>query len=280
MVEITFNRPISPDSVGPNAPSIFIERDAGQAGTKPRLGVDLQVASNVVRVVLRDPTAFTPSKYILNCLGTPVGAGGRDSDRESGGRPVGARRRLRQSIGRKLRAAIHSGVIQPWWSSCGATRRGRRPWRSSCGATRRGRRPWRSSCGATAAVASLGGHPAARSPRSPALAVILRRDSPRSSALAVILRRPERKRRGAERIAIPPRQFRFSTQSSFDVAPSRILTLDERDLPRPAQELELLLASDCDARFFEHFDMDKPIHIVPLSKAADEMMLVLTNTSP
>ena len=71
IVEITFNRAISPDSVGPNAPSIFIERDAAQ-GTKPRLAVDLQVASNVVRVVLRDPAFFNQSKFILNCLGSAV----------------------------------------------------------------------------------------------------------------------------------------------------------------------------------------------------------------
>jgi len=69
-VEVTFNRNVSTDSVGPNAPSIFIERDTGQAGTKPRLTVDLQVANNVVRVVLRDPSFFNASKFILNCLGT------------------------------------------------------------------------------------------------------------------------------------------------------------------------------------------------------------------
>jgi hypothetical protein len=74
MVEITFNRAVAPESVGPNAPSIFIERDTGQ-GTKPRLAVDLQVASNIVRVVLRDPPFFNQSKFILNCLGSaPVGA--------------------------------------------------------------------------------------------------------------------------------------------------------------------------------------------------------------
>jgi len=77
IVEITFNRPVAPDSVGPNAPSIFIERDTGQAGTKPRLVVDLQVASNIVRVVLRDPSFFNQSKFILNCLGTsPAGVAG------------------------------------------------------------------------------------------------------------------------------------------------------------------------------------------------------------
>lgn len=74
-VEITFNRPVAPDSVGPNAPTIFIERDVGQAGTKPRLAVDLQLSSNIVRVVLRDPSFFNASKFILNCLGTsPAGA--------------------------------------------------------------------------------------------------------------------------------------------------------------------------------------------------------------
>jgi hypothetical protein len=75
VVEITFNRNVSTDSVGPNAPSIFIERDAGQAGTKPRLTVDLQVANNIVRVVLRDPASFTASKYILSCLGTSAVTG-------------------------------------------------------------------------------------------------------------------------------------------------------------------------------------------------------------
>ena len=39
-------------------------------GTKPRLTVDLQVASNIVRVVLRDPASFNQSKFILNCLGS------------------------------------------------------------------------------------------------------------------------------------------------------------------------------------------------------------------
>ena len=67
-VEIMFNRAIAPESVGPNAPSIFIERDTGSAGTKPRLAVDLQVSGNIVRVVLRDPAFFNASKFILNCL--------------------------------------------------------------------------------------------------------------------------------------------------------------------------------------------------------------------
>jgi hypothetical protein len=71
-VEITFNRAILPESVGPNAPSIFIERDTGSAGTKPRLAVDLQVSGNIVRVVLRDPAFFNASKFILNCLGSAV----------------------------------------------------------------------------------------------------------------------------------------------------------------------------------------------------------------
>ena len=75
IAEITFNRAVSPDSVSANSPSIFIERDTGQAGTKPRLAVDLQVASNVVRVVLRDPAFFNQSKFILNCLGTSVVTG-------------------------------------------------------------------------------------------------------------------------------------------------------------------------------------------------------------
>jgi len=69
-VEITFNRDVSTDSVGPNAPSIYIERDAGQPGTTARLAADLRVSNNVVRVVLRDPPFFNASKFILNCLGT------------------------------------------------------------------------------------------------------------------------------------------------------------------------------------------------------------------
>jgi len=71
---VTFNRAVLPASVGANAPSIFITEDTGKPNP-PRLVVDLQPSSNVVRVVLRDPSTFKAGKFILTCLGTsPAGA--------------------------------------------------------------------------------------------------------------------------------------------------------------------------------------------------------------
>ena len=69
-VEVTFNRAVLPASVGPNAPSVFIERDVVGTAGKPRMPVELTVNGNVVRLVLRDPTSFNAGKYLLNCLGT------------------------------------------------------------------------------------------------------------------------------------------------------------------------------------------------------------------
>ena len=56
--------------VGPNAPSVFIERDVAGTAGKPRMPVELTVNGNVLRLVLRDPTSFDAGKYVLNCLGT------------------------------------------------------------------------------------------------------------------------------------------------------------------------------------------------------------------
>ncbi len=69
VVEVTFNRAVQPASVGANAPSIFITEDTGKPNP-PRLVVDLQPTSNIVRVVLRDPSTFKAGKFILTCLGT------------------------------------------------------------------------------------------------------------------------------------------------------------------------------------------------------------------
>ena len=74
VVEITFNRAVLAASVGANAPSIFITEDTGKPNP-PRFVVDLQPSSNIVRVVLRDPSTFKAGKYLLTCLGTsPPGA--------------------------------------------------------------------------------------------------------------------------------------------------------------------------------------------------------------
>jgi hypothetical protein len=69
VVEVTFNRAVLPASVSANSPSIFITEDTGKPNP-PRFVVDLQPSSNVVRVILRDPSTFKAGKYILTCLGT------------------------------------------------------------------------------------------------------------------------------------------------------------------------------------------------------------------
>ena len=74
VVEVTFNRAVLPASVGPNAPSIFITEDTNKPNP-PQLVVDLQLSSNIVRVVLRDPSTFKAGKFILTCLGTSAAAG-------------------------------------------------------------------------------------------------------------------------------------------------------------------------------------------------------------
>jgi hypothetical protein len=77
LVEITFNRAINQDSLGPGtAPTIFVGRQ-DPAGGVARLAGDLKLQSEtVVMYIVRDPQIFLPGNYVLTCLGGAAGTPG------------------------------------------------------------------------------------------------------------------------------------------------------------------------------------------------------------
>jgi hypothetical protein len=70
ITEITFNRDIQQDSIGPNAPTVFIDRAVAGSNERSRLPTTITVTGNVVRLTLPATRPFPAAEFALNALGT------------------------------------------------------------------------------------------------------------------------------------------------------------------------------------------------------------------
>ncbi len=77
IAEITFNRDLQPDSLGPNAPTVFIDRGAAGTPERIRFPVTATISGPIVRLTSPATRPFPVAEYTLHCLGTsPAGSEG------------------------------------------------------------------------------------------------------------------------------------------------------------------------------------------------------------
>jgi hypothetical protein len=75
IVELTFNRAIQPDSVGPSAPTVFVERVFPGNGERQRFPMVAAVSENTVRLSEPNGRALPVAQLLLSALGTsPAGS--------------------------------------------------------------------------------------------------------------------------------------------------------------------------------------------------------------